>query len=376
MTGPARSPLIISIISVLTAVLISLVVFPALALPDPALERRKSLQDVSGLEEEADRLARELLVLDLKLKKARQDKELAEKELAATRKKKDGAAEEYRRSLEAKNASLKKIGLWVNFHYRYGHWSLVDVILESESLSELAYRSVMAAFILGRQARDYRTASDACTAAGQKEKSLAELENLLILQNRSLEDQIGNIQSLSDRRKEFLAGIKARSRELALQVADLERKFLESLNLVDLLTGALAKFAWYEVKPDRVSVGPGGIRMELSESALNQSLRASGIKELEGFSVKLRPGLFIVNGRDKNSTSTFALEGVLVPSGRSGSVRFEPKTLSLDGVPVAEEVVRELAGSMAIQLAMPLDAFSTPSRIDIYEEKMAVTLAF
>lgn len=364
------------IISFIAAVCIYLNGHPSFALHNPGVERQKHLQTISGLEEEAGRLAQELLVLDLKLKKSQQEKESVEGDLTTTRIKRDQALEEYKRSLENKNQSLKKIGHWVNFQYRHGYWSLMDIIMGSESLTDLAHRSVMVAIILDRQAGDYKKAADACASSLQREKALAGMEGLLASQNQSLAEQIKSIQSLSDQRKEFLAEIKNRSRDLSLRVAALESKFLNSLNLLDLVTGALAGFSWHEVRPDRILVGSGGIQVELSESTLNGFLKESRIKDLEGLSVSLRPGQFILSGRDKYSSSTFAMGGILVPSGQSAAVRFEPKTLSLDGIPVAEEVVSEMSVKSAIELSIPGDMRLKPSRIEIGNEKMGITLNF
>ncbi len=351
-------------------------IFPSFALQGAGLERQRHLQAISGLDEEAGRLAQELLVLDLKLKKAREEKELIEKDLAITRVQRDQAYEQYKKSLEVKKQSLKKIGLWLNFQYRFGYWSLLDVILGSETLADLVHRSMMAAIILGRQAEDFRTAAKACAASIEREKALAESENRLIRQNRSLADQIDEIQDLSDRRREFLSEIKTRSRELALEVAALERKYLDSLNLVNFLTESLAKYPWQEVKPDRVTVGPGGLVAELSEATLNRSIQASGLKELADLSVGLKPGLFVLTGRDQNSNTAFSLGGALVLSGQSAEVRFEPRTLSLDGVPVTEEVTREIAASLAIYLPIPGNTGFKPSRIEIRDQIMDITLVF
>lgn len=363
------------IISFITAFYIYLNVYPSSAFQDTGLERQRNLQAISGLEEDANRLAQELVVLDLKLKKAEQERELIKKELADTRKKKDDAAGQYKKSLEIQNQSLKKIGLWLNFQYRYGYWSLLDIILGSDSLPDLINRTAAVAIILGRQAKDYRQAAEACAVVLQKEKAMKEAEEQLNLQNQALSEQINNIQNISEERKEFLAEIKRNSLDLARKVASLERKFLESLNLVDFLTNALAKFSWQEVKPDRVTVASGGIVVELTEASLNRSLQASGVKDLEGLSVSLGPGMFTLTGRDKNSPSMFSLGGSLAPTDASTAVRLEPKALSLDGIPVTGDVVREMAANSSFYLPIPADVNSfKPSRIDISEGKMTIIL--
>lgn len=363
------------IISFITAFYIYLYVYPSSAFQDPGLERQSHLRAISGLEEDANSLAQELVVLDLKLKKAEQERELIIKDLASTREKKDDAADQYKKSLEAQSQSLKKIGLWLNFQYRYGYWSLLDIILGSDSLPDLMNRTAAVAIILGRQAKDYREAAEACAVALQKEKALKEAEEQLNLQNQALSEQIDNIRNISEERKEFLAEIKRNSLDLAQKVASLERKFLASLNLVDFLTNALAKFSWQEVKPDRVSVASGGIVVELTETSLNRSLQSSGVKDLEGLSVSLRPGMFTLTGRDKNSPSMFTLGGSLAPTDDSTAVRLEPKSLSLDGIPVTEEVVREISANSSFNLPIPADVSSLkPSKIDISEGKMNIVL--
>lgn len=367
-----RTPIIIS---VLTAIYIYISVYPSFALQDTGLDRQRHLRAISVLEEDADRLAQELLAFDLKVKKAEQERALIEKELVNTRIMKDEAISLHKSSLESKGQALKKISLWVNFQYRYGYWGLLDVIIGSDSLSDLISRSMVVAVILDRMGKDFRAAAEACETSRLREKALADLEDRLNAQNQSLTEQIASIRSLSEERLKYLEEIKSSSRELAVKVEALERKFLKSLKLVDLLTGALAGFSWREIRPDRVSFQPGGILVELSETTVNRSIQESGIKGLEGLSVNLRDGLFIINGRDKNSTSVFTLAGVLVPSTGSKTVRLSPKSLSLDGVPVAGEIVRELAGSSAFYLPIPEDMSSfKPSKIEITNGKMDITL--
>lgn len=367
-----RTPIIIS---VLTAIYIYISVYPSFAIQDTGQERQRHLRAISILEEDAEKLAQELLSYDLKLKKAEGERDLIEKELVNTRIIKDEAISQYKSSLDSKNKALKKISLWVNFQYRYGYWSLLDVIFGADSLPDLISRSMVIAIILDRQGKDFMAAAEACETSRLREKALADLEDRLNHQNQSLAAQIGSIRSLSEERSKYLEEIKSSSRELAVKVAALERKFLSSLKLVDLLTTALAGFSWRDIKPDRVSFRPGGILVELSEATVNRSLQESGLKGLEGLSVNLRDGLFIINGRDNNSTSVFTLAGVLVPSAGSMSVMLSPKSLSLDGIPVEGEIVRELAGSSSFYLPIPEDmsAFK-PSRIEITNGKMGITL--
>lgn len=372
-----RSVRTLLIVPALIIVYIFTIVYPSFAFGDSALERLEHRQAIYALDEEANRLAQELVMLDLKEKKARVESESIKKELENTRTRKNIAAAEYERALEAKKSSLKKIAFWINFQYRYGYWSLAEVLFGSSTMSDLVNRSLMVALILGRQSRDYLQAVDSCTAARQREEALREAENQLSSQSKSLADQINNIARLAEQRKVFLAEIKSSSRELALKVASLERKMLDSINLVEFLTGALAKFSWLEVKPDRISFNTGGILVELSEATLNGALQASGNQDLQGLSVQLKDDLFILTGKDNKSSSTFTLQGHLVPSETSGAIKIDLKMLSLDGIPVTGEVLREVAGHSGFYLPIPegMRQFE-PSKIDIFDGKLGITLRF
>ncbi len=374
MLKPRLTPLIISLLG---AFYFFMYPPPSLAVQNPGIERREHLKTISGLEGEAQRLALELLALDLKLKKAGQEREMILINMTSTRKKKDDSAEEYRKSLEMKNQKLKKMGAWLNFQYRYGYLSLLDIVLGSGSLSDLFSRSAAVAVILGRQAKDYKSAADACEASLQMEKTLKDAEYLLELQNRALTEQINNITNLVNQRREFLDEIRRESSQLAHKVASLEKRFIDSLNLMENLTGALDRFSWREVTPDRVLLSPGGILVEVSEQSLNQSFQTSGIKNLEGLSVELEPGLFVLTGRDKNSPSVFTLGCSLSAAGSATPVRLTPKTLSLDGIPVTETVLRKVADESAFYLPIPEEMRSFEmSVIEIHEGKMNIRLSF
>lgn len=365
------------IIITLLMTFVSLAVCPRLSATGAANEREVYHQAISGLRADAEVLAQELVALDLKHKKALGKKEIIEKEIMKTREMKDEALEQYNRSLDAKNQSLKKVRPWINFQYRLGYWSLVDAIIGSESMAELVNRSVMVSLILSRQVKSYRDAEEACSESLRREKSLTEALDLLDRQNKSLEEQINQIKYLSDRRLQYYEEIKRSSEELAQKVSDLERKYLQTLNLFDFMTGAMAKFPWQNVEPDRISMGIGGISLEFSESKLNMSLQQSGDEILRDLSVRLFPGMFSLTGKDKNSPSTFTLGGTLVPTGQSSNVQLEPKSLSIDGIPVAGQVLGELAGGKGFNLPLP-DAMSyyKVSNIDIQEQKVILTLSF
>ncbi|MFZ5651922.1 MAG: coiled-coil domain-containing protein [Bacillota bacterium] len=367
--------------SVKTAVILSVALFfvslaasPRLAAPEPGREREKYRQAISGLEADANLLAQEVLALDLKQKKARQKKDAIEKEISSTRAMRDEALEQYNKSLETKKQSLKKIRPWIDFHYRHGYWSLLDIIIGSDSMTDLLNRSMMVSIILSQQVKAYNEAEEARSNSLRKEKSLKESLELLDRQNKSLEEQINEITALTERRVEYFEEIKRTSAELAQKVADLERGFLHTLNLFDFLTGAMANFPWQNMQPDRISMNLSGISLEISESRLNEHLRESGDESLKAISVKLLPGMFNLTGKDSNSFSTFTLGGSLVPTGQSSAVRLDPISMSIDGIPVTGEVLGELAGfSLPLPDAMK---YYKVNRIAIEDQKVVITLSF
>ncbi|MFZ5649056.1 MAG: coiled-coil domain-containing protein [Bacillota bacterium] len=370
--------------SVKTAAIISLALFvvclvanPRFAAPETANERGKYRQAISSLEADANLLAQEILALDLKQKKALQQKGIIEKEMSRTREMRDEALDQYNKSLEAKKQSIKKIAPWLNFQYRHGYWSLIDIIIGSESMSDLANRSMMVSLILGQQVKSYREAEEACSDSLKKEERLMDALNLLDHQNKSLENQINEIKTLAELRVEYFEQLKRTSMDLAQKVEDLERKFLHTLNLIDFFTGAMAKFPWHHVEPDRITMNIGGISLEVSENKLNGSLQESGDERLRDLSVKLSPGMFALTGKDGNSSSTFTLGGTLVPTGQSSTVRLDPKSLSIDGIPVTGNVLGDLAGDTGFSLPLP-DAMRLykVSKIDIGDRKVVITLSF
>lgn len=370
-------PLKTAVILSVALLFVSLTASPRPAAPDPGRERENYRQSISLLEEDANLLAQEILALDLKQKKARRKKDAIEKEISGTRAMRDEALVQYNKSLETKNQSLKRIRPWVDFQYRQGYWSLLDIIIGSDSMADFLNRSMMVSIILSRQVKAYNEAEEARSDSMRKEKRFKESLELLEHQNKSLEEQINEITALTERRVQYFEEIKKTSAELAQKVADLERGFLNTLNLYDFLTGAMAKFPWQNVQPDSISMNIGGISLEISENRLNAHLRDSGDESLKALSVQLLPGMFSLTGKDSNSLSTFTLGGTLVPTGQSSAVRIDPRSMVIDGIPVTGEVLGELAGNTGFSFPLP-DAmrFYKVTNIDIKEQKVLIHLSF
>jgi len=366
---------VLLIISLSTAFFTSLYLYPPYATPDPLGDRVELHHSISLLDTNADVLAQELLMLDLKIKKAQQTRDLIQKDLASTSEKRDEALKQHNEALGNKKNSLKKIGPWLNFQYRNGYWKMVDSILDSSSLSELINRTMLISFILERQMKDYRTAQEDCASYLQKEQALNEAADQLNIQSTLLEDQIKELKVISDRRKTYFADIKNTSLDLAKKVTSLEMRFLASLDLYSFLTGAIAKFSWSGLEPDRISFNADGIHLEISEASLNKSLHTSGSEDLKIMSVDLRPGIFALSGKDKKIPSSFALGGVLEPSGQFSSVKFYLRELSLDGIPVTREVIDMLTDNWGFQIPIPeaMRLFKI-SRIDISDDKFTMVL--
>lgn len=366
-------PLIISIIA---AIIVYSGIYPSFTRAGED-QRQKSHQAISVLEGDAYLLTQELLVLDLKQKKAEEKKNLIEKDLIETRQKRKKALDEYNKALEIRKDSLLKVSPWINFQYRYGYWSLLDILIKSSSLSDLLNRSMMVSFILGQQGKAYRQAENACIASLQKEKALNDAVEGLDRQNKALEDQIKDVKYLSEQRQEYLENIKRTSRDLAQQITVLERKLLSSLNLFDSLTGAVARFPWQNVEPDRLWLGLSGVSVEISEKNLNGALQWSPDENLRSLSVNLEPGMFTLSAKDTKSNSTFTLGGSLIPMGEHNAVKLGINSMILDSIPVTPEVLGEMAASSGFRLPLPerMKLYKLTG-IDISEEKVTISLSY
>ncbi|MFZ5645407.1 MAG: coiled-coil domain-containing protein [Bacillota bacterium] len=363
------------IIPLLTVFFTYLIFPPLFAAPNDEQDRLQLRQSISRLESDANALAQELLVLDLKGKKAEQEKEVLKREIADTKEKKNVAEFEYNTALNNKNETLKKLKPWINFQYRFGYWTLVESILGSSSLYDFINRTMMMSFILGQQVKDYRTAEEACEVSLQKEKALKETIDRLTGQNALLELQIQEIRKLSEYRREYLEEIQRTSSNLAKKVVAIESNLLYSLNLYQFLTGAIAKFPWNDINPDNISFNFEGVVIEMSEKNLNNTLQSSGDEDLKRLSVELSEGVFTLSGIDTKAPSKFSLGGVLVPDSQSSAVRLDPRTLSLNDIPVTKDVLDQLASSSVFQMPIPEDMLSFKvSRIDITDENFIIVL--
>lgn len=341
-----------------------------------AVERERYNNQITELDQEANNILQELLLLDLKYKQASQKKDLVEKDLNLALGRRDLARAEYNLSLENRKKSLERVRPWVNFQYRFGYQGLLEIILDSDSVSDLVSRSALVWMVISRQMKAFNEADQACAATLQKEEALRQAVEELNSSRQSLDRQLRDISALAQQREDFLSEVRNNSRELAGKIVSLEQDMLYNLNLFNLLISLVGKFPWEGVQPESITPAAGGIRVVISENSLNQSLQSSGDPDLRNLSVDLRPGTFALDGKGGKSTPSFVLEGALTPCGHSSSVLLDITNFSLDGIPLNNTVLQEFKKDSPVfspPLPEGMKAFNITG-IEIMDNKVALTI--
>jgi len=337
-------------------------------------ERRQALADQASLAERERELAAELLAWDVKIEAARREQERLRQEIPAVERSLAGAEAGLAESGARLDGGMERLGRWVNFLYRYGAVSYLEVLLGAVDFNQFVERAEMVGMIIAGQVRMLDEVREAVALKREQALALERARAELAAKSSLLAENLKEMEEAKAGRGAFLAEIGQQSAVLAAKVARTETLWYRSLDSLHYLLTHLDVLPWRKLKPDKVAFTGKGLRLEVSEGVINRTFFEEGDAKLAGLSVRCAPGLFTISGEAPEGAG-FRLDGNFVPA-REGKVRFQPQNMYLAGTPVSREVVGFVSSErgMAMDFGGYLHGYCIAG-VRAEERKLVVTLA-
>lgn len=314
-------------------------------------DRLEALARQAELERREGELAAELLDWDVKIETARQEQEQLLLEIPLAERSLAGAETSLGESRARLDEGMEDLGRWVNYLYRYGQVSYLEVILEAKSFSEFVERAGLVVTVISAQAGLLDEVRDRAARLEAQLENLRQARALLDQKNASLACRLREMDDYRAGREVFLNELKEQSAGLAESIVKKETLLYRSLDSLQYLLKHLDSLPWHSLTPDTFSLAGKNMRLEFKDREVNRVFFRQGDPELAGLSVHCAPGLFSISGTAAAGAggADFKIEGNFEPRGK-GRVSFQPGRMYLSGVPVSSEVLGFIAGESLLDI--------------------------
>jgi peptidoglycan hydrolase CwlO-like protein len=309
-------------------------------------EREAAYGQKSALEEREKQLLADLLDLDVKIESARINQSLLQGEIAEA----GHLLEESRAALflcrERRDENLVSLGQWVNFLYRYGAISYLEVLLQASDFYDFINRLERLKIIVSYQARLFLEAKSLLLQVQEMEQQFNHARIELNTKSQALSSAINEMERLRAGRQVVLEDARKESGTLSESIATAEIEWVRSLKILRYMVEHLDALPWSSLAPENVSLTLSGARLEFSDEQINKTFFAGGAGFAAGLSIESAPGLFTIKGRTSGAEE-YSISGEFITS-PDGSVRFQPRQLRLAGIPVSEPVLAFVTSARAL----------------------------
>lgn len=318
--------------------------------PNPE-DRLEALARQAELERREGELAAELLDWDVKIESARQEQEQLLLEIQQAELSLAGAEAGLGESRARLEEGLEDLGWWVNYLYRYGQVSFLEVILEAKNFSEFVERAGMVFAVISAQAELLEEVRERSARLEEQLEALRQARALLDQKNAALAGRIRDMDHYRAGREVFLNELKEQSASLAEEIIKKETLLFRSLDSLHYLLQHLDSLPWQSLTPDTFSLAGRRMRLEFKDQEVNRVFFGQGDPALAGLSVHCTPGLFSISGTAAAGAggAEFKIEGNFETRGK-GRVSFQPGRMYLSGVPVSSEVLGFIAGEEMLEI--------------------------
>ncbi|HPU36249.1 MAG TPA: hypothetical protein PL078_03235 [Bacillota bacterium] len=314
-------------------------------------ERLEALARQAELARREGELAAELLDWDVKTESARQEQAQLLLEIQQAEFSLAGAEAGLEESRSRLDEGLEDLGWWVNYLYRYGHGSFLEVILGAKSFSEFIERAGLVFTIISAQAELVEEVRERAARLEAQLEALRQARALLDQKNAALARRIQDMDHHKAGREAFLKELREQSASLAEEIIKKETLLFRSLDSLQYLLQHLDSLPWHSLTPDTFSLAGKRMRLEFKDQEVNRVFFGQGDPALAGLSVHCTPGLFSISGTAAAGAAgvDFKIEGNFELRGK-GRVAFQPSQMYLSGVPVSSKVLGFIAGEELLEI--------------------------
>lgn len=272
----------------------------------------------------------ELVALKLQIETTRSQIQSLEAQVA--RNLRDKAARE--RELLQIEADLavsgRELGQWLEFNYRYGYVSFLDVLVSSTGFNDFINRSSLLSSIMDQQARAFRNHRVLKDRAEEKLRQISAVNKSITADKLRQEKKIAELQRTETELTEFLTNLKKQSAALEAKLSELSRQWAEVTSLTAVIIRQLSTLPADQFPPDRIRLSFGGMQLEYSDAAINRAIQKVCPDQAANVKISVKPGLVTISGLTGNPGVAFAIKGNFAVSPDKKKLLFIPGSVKVE----------------------------------------------
>jgi len=320
-------------------------------------------------------LLNELLKLDLQLAEYGQESSRLAARLEENRQlaaKTETALAQTRRRLTEER---RRLGGLLDFSYRCGPLSYLDVLLGARTFAEFVNQSFYLSAIISRQAKIIRETRRLAETERAELTRLQELQETMEKDQELLARTVAQTEKLRAGRQQFLADVRRQSAELAARLALVEAQWQKVILGLRATMRKVSALPPGQLMPDRLSFAGGKFHAEIGAAALNRLLAAAGENALKNLKVTITPAGVVISGAVRQPEASFSLQGNFVPAPGGQRVDFSPEALEINNTPVEKDLLAALTGAQGISWDLG-ESFPALRVLEIKPQENQITITF
>ncbi len=284
----------------------------------------------ADLQARENKILAELVALKLQIENARFHIQSLEEQNVQNLRKKAAQEGELLQIKADLAVSSRELGRWLEFNYRYGYVSILDVLVSSSGFNDLINRSFLLSAIMDQQARVFQHHRELESRAGEKLAQISAVNKLIAADKLKQEKKIAELQKKEKELAEFLSVLRNQSAALEAKLNALSRQWAEVTGLTSGIITRLSTLPADQFPPDKISFSFGGMRLEYSDQSINRAIKRVGPNPAAGVNVDIKPGLIIISGRTGEQGVAFEIKGDFEISPDKKKIIFIPESITVD----------------------------------------------
>jgi len=297
-----------------------------------------------------ENIAQEIISLEISLSSSQKKLEDLNMDIEAINREIKSLKEEEKGIDANMSVSRDKLRYWYRFLYIDGNISLLEVILNSEDMSDLFSRIYYIESIQGYYL-DFLNRLKSLKADKERLSSdLASKRKELESTRNDLQSTIDNIQKLLSEKQRLYQ--MALTDENVKEQIEQGESLLQRFESLTYLMSHLSDLPWKNIVPSSVTVNSklNGASAVIDEKSIEDIIRSDEmLKEMD---LHLTGTGFVIEGPSSDKLSNFSLEGEMRLT-NSSAIDFIPDRLTLGGIIIQDDEMKKILSSTELRLTLP-----------------------
>jgi len=282
------------------------------------------------LQARENKILAELVALKLQIENARTQIQSLEEQNSMNLRKKAAQERELLQIRADLAVSSRELGQWLEFNYRYGYVSILDVLVSSSGFNDFINRSFLLSSIMDQQARVFQHHRALKNRAEEKLAQISAINKSIAADKLKQEKKLTELQKTETELAELLSDLKNQSAALEAKLNVLSQQWAEVTGLTSGIIRRLSTLPADQFPPDGIRFSFGGMRLEYSDATINQAIKKVGPDPAAGVNVGIKPELVTISGHTGSQGVAFVIKGNFAISPDKKKIVFVPGSITVN----------------------------------------------